>query len=413
MFWRAIGLLAAIFLLAALAALVGGEWGIRRPLAALRETARRLARGDLAARPVRTGPTLSEIAALSDSLSAMADAIAARETELRESERRFRDVAEAASDWIWETDEEDRYTYVSSRIENVTGLPASYYLGKRRADLLAESTTPAERGALLEAIASREPFRDVIHWFVRPNGRRRISTSGAPAFDESGRFRGYRGAAADVTEAHAAAERQKLLVAELEHRVKNTLATVISILAHSRAASASPEQFEQAVEGRVRALADAHGLLTARNWRGAELTELARVHLAPYAGAEGQGASLEGPSVLLAPNATLALGLALHELATNAAKHGALSVAGGRIELSWRISQEVEPRLSLSWREVDGPPVAEPSRRGFGRTLIERGLAYELGGRVELRFAAEGVVCTIELPLPASGRSAAPLAMTA
>lgn len=199
----------------------------------------------------------------------------------------------------------------------------------------------------------------------------------------------------DVTDRVLGDRQQKLLLDELNHRVKNSLATVQAIAHQTLRSSPKPEQFREAFESRLMALAATHDLLTATSWRGATLRDLLLSELQPFSPDKYQ---LSGPEVDLTPAETLALGLVLHELATNAAKYGALSAPGGCVRLVW---SRFEGRLDLEWREQDGPEVSVPTRRGFGSRLIERSLKEQLGGSARLDFAPSGLVCHIRLPLHA------------
>jgi two-component sensor histidine kinase len=201
----------------------------------------------------------------------------------------------------------------------------------------------------------------------------------------------------DVTDRVHAERQQKLLVDELNHRVKNTLATVQAIAAQTLRSTADMETFREAFESRLMALSATHDLLTATNWRSAGLRDVLRVEFRPY-GAERY--RLEGPEVSLTPAEALALGLLFHELATNAAKYGALSTSSGCVEIAWTTNDK---GLELTWRERGGPAVMAPTRRGFGSRLIERSLKGALAGDAVLEFAPTGLVCRIVLPL-AAGR---------
>lgn len=202
----------------------------------------------------------------------------------------------------------------------------------------------------------------------------------------------------DVSERKAAEERQRLLLSELNHRVKNTLTTVQSIANQTMLSSASPADFTEKFRGRLATLADAHNLLAQSNWEGAELTGILRKLLA----ADGNSGdiTISGPVVLLRPQAALSLSLILYELTTNARKYGALSERDGRLAVSWSVAgRDGGRRLDLNWLERDGPPVAAPAKAGFGKTLIEQGLKG-VGGQSILEFDARGVSCRILLPLP-------------
>ncbi len=209
----------------------------------------------------------------------------------------------------------------------------------------------------------------------------------------------------DVTAHVSARESLKLLIGELNHRVKNTLATVQSIAAQTLRESATIPEARRALDARLLALASAHDVLTRGYWEGALIRDIVAGSLGAY-GAKGEESriSLEGPDILLLPRAALALAMALHELATNAAKYGALSNAAGRVELRWAI---VDGNcLSLKWTEKGGPLVNAPQKRGFGTRLIEYGLAQDLGAEIRLDFAPAGLICSINAPLDGIRKSA-------
>jgi two-component system CheB/CheR fusion protein len=187
-------------------------------------------------------------------------------------------------------------------------------------------------------------------------------------------------------------EQQKLLTKELAHRIKNSMAVIQSIARQTL--RDAPKPVAKAFTGRIQSLAAAHEILIQKGWSDASLKELARLQLAVAQGRVGLG----GPDVTLPPILATSLGLVLHELLTNATKYGALSVPGGVVELSWNATgHNGQRRVLLTWKERGGPPVIAPDRQGFGSTLIERSLP---GATVERRFEREGLVCTIDLPLP-------------
>ncbi|MBS0644097.1 MAG: PAS domain-containing protein [Proteobacteria bacterium] len=202
----------------------------------------------------------------------------------------------------------------------------------------------------------------------------------------------------DVTEQKQWARRQQLLLGELNHRVKNTLAVVQAVARQTLRTTDSSEDFIKRFEGRLMALAEANGLLVDNNWQGADLADLARRQLAAYMGKDANQVRIDGEPIILPADQATPLGLVLHELATNAAKYGALSTASGSVRLHWTIVDGPQRQLRLVWQEQGGPAVTPPTRRGFGGTLIERSLA---GAAVRREFLPDGLVCTIELPLPA------------
>ena len=211
----------------------------------------------------------------------------------------------------------------------------------------------------------------------------------------------------ELAERRKVEKRQRLLLDELNHRVKNSLATVQSIVTQTIRTSSSPEEFRAAFQARLFALSQAHNLLTHSNWEGAPLTDLLAGELAPYAANGVARFEIAGEEVWLKPNVAVALGMVFHELAINAAQHGALSAPGGRVCVSWDVRPSPDgERLSVRWTETGGPAVSRPSRRGFGSRLIERGLAHELGGEVTLLFEPDGVRCVMDLPLGETAEAA-------
>jgi len=205
----------------------------------------------------------------------------------------------------------------------------------------------------------------------------------------------------DITERKAAEQRQKLLIDELNHRVKNTLATVQSLASQTARGAHTPSAFREGFEGRLIALSKAHDQLTIHHWESADLRELLSATLAPYAGVGADRVTLRGEDVVLRPRAVLTLAMAVHELTTNAAKYGALSVPSGQIEIHWRPvrGRNDRPMLLIDWTEQNGPTVDEPKTRGFGSKLIEGSIAAELGGSARLAFRPQGLQCEILVPV--------------
>ncbi len=204
----------------------------------------------------------------------------------------------------------------------------------------------------------------------------------------------------DITGQKRAEEHQRLLINELNHRVKNTLATVQSIASQTLRNAPSSEQARSDLEGRLFALSRAHDVLTRENWEGADLGEIVAQAIAPYRSRGESRFHCQGPGVRLSPQMSLALAMALQELVTNAAKYGALSNLTGEIHVTWLIDRSTSPpSLRLRWEERGGPPVGPPTRRGFGSRLIERSLAHDLQGKAIIEFAPAGVICTVDAPV--------------
>lgn len=313
-------------------------------------------------------------------------------------------------------------------------------------DRLGEVFPPAKEYAdvgagLLAVSVSREP-RDFVLWFrpeviqsvrwggdpekpveVGPNGIRLTPRKSFEAWSETVRGRSSPwlpsegDAAFDLRVSllevvlrridEAARERlrawqqEQLLMAELDHRVKNTLANIQALVSQTSRSASSLTDFTEGLNLRIRSMSRAHSLLTKSRWEGVSIEALIREELHSYE-AENPNFVVNGPAVLLAPKTALSLSLAIHELATNAAKYGALSVSSGRIDVTWQYG--IGEELNLLWRESGGPVVGAPSRRGFGSTLIERALSIETGGKSVLTFDPAGVSCLITLPASAVER---------
>jgi PAS domain S-box-containing protein len=234
---------------------------------------------------------------------------------------------------------------------------------------------------------------------IRPTGEMRwIEVRALITYGGDGRPCSMIGVYIDVTERKRAEEGRKFLNAELDHRVKNALATVTAVISHARQGSRSVAEFAAALKGRIRSMAATHELLSARRWSGISLAKLVRRELAPYA--NDNNIKISGPDVALRPEAAQPMAMVIHELATNAAKHGALSTKKGRVSIRWDRGRNGRPGpdLALEWQEVGGPPVSAPANSGYGTSTICDLIPYEFGGTVDLVFAPEGVRCRLKLP---------------
>jgi two-component sensor histidine kinase len=205
----------------------------------------------------------------------------------------------------------------------------------------------------------------------------------------------------DITESKQAEERQQLLIRELHHRVKNTLATVQAIVGSTARTASSIDEFYQGFVGRIVSLARTHNLLTEDLWQKAALEDLIQTELGPYEDEARNRVVIDGPHVELPSEAAVPIGMAIHELTTNAAKHGALSTFGGQVEVRWHVEPgEEQPVLHFSWVEHGGPKVSAPTRQGFGSRLLQRVLATQLQADVSMSFPEEGLRFTMTLPIP-------------
>jgi two-component sensor histidine kinase/PAS domain-containing protein len=271
------------------------------------------------------------------------------------------------------------------------------------ADLVA-SIHPDDRAMQAEAVAQamangtdlhveyRVTWPDGSEHWVRVNGRTRTGPDGQLSMV---------GVSQEITEHRLADERQDLLLRELNHRVKNTLATVQSVASLTRRSAENTDPAAwNAFMDRLHGLAKTHDLLTSTQWQGALLEDVLKNELDPYQDAMRQRIRLRGPRINLQPSAVLALGLAIHEMATNAVKYGSLSVPDGKVHVMWAItSGSASPALLVEWVESGGPLVKKPERQGFGTKLIQRGLAQQLGGEIKLDFAPAGIRCVITFPI--------------
>jgi PAS domain S-box-containing protein len=292
------------------------------------------------------------------------------------------------------------FTFVNRAFLEIVG--ARRLIGRTVAEALPEIPEQGFIQIMTRSMQTREPFvgRSMSVRLLRNDDdqleERFVDFVFQPIPGPDGASVGIFVEGSDVTDRVQAEQQQKLLVDELNHRVKNTLATVQSIAAQTLRTSPEPAAFRAAFEARLMALSATHDLLTASNWAQAQLRDVILVELRPH-GPERY--RLEGPDLSLTPGEALRLGLVFHELATNAAKYGALSNAAGRVLVRWRVEDGASaPRISLEWIESNGPPVTPPRGRGFGSRLIERSLGGDIGGEAALTFDPAGLRCQINLP---------------
>jgi PAS domain S-box-containing protein len=336
----------------------------------------------------------SEVAMARDVAERTWDALerAQAEQSLRDSEDHYRHAVELNPQVSWTSLPDGQLNRVSRRWRDWTG-------GAGTGDSWAEGLHPNDRQRTFDAwrhcVATGEPY-DIEHRVQYRDGRYRWARSRAfPRYNDKGEICLWYGTTEDIDERRRAEEHQRLLINELNHRVKNTLATVQAIAFQTLKGDIPLEEARRRFEARLMALSRAHNLLTEQNWGGAPLDRVVRDstgHL-PHDRFE-----VEGEPFWLGPRAALALALAFHELSTNAVKYGALSGEHGKVRISWAVEGQI---LRLQWKERDGPAVAEPAARGFGTRLIERGLASDLGGSARMRFESDGLLCLIEASVAA------------
>ena len=287
----------------------------------------------------------------------------------------------------------------NGEMEDIFGLPRGSFEGHTdhfRRRVVAEDLARIE-AETEAAVAAGKDHVTYAFRIYRPDGSIRWLEGAARfVFGEDGRPRRMVGTNADVTERKVWEEHQRLLINELNHRVKNTLAIVQAIAFQSFRAGAMPADAREGFEGRLAALSAAHDVLTRQSWEAGSIRNIVAEATAPHHAGDGR-LTAEGPDVDLEPKTAVALALAMHELATNAVKHGALSSPGGRVDIGWEVA---DGRLSIVWRESGGPPVRPARKQGFGARLLEQGLSAELAGSVTLDFRPEGLVCRMEALIP-------------
>ncbi len=257
-----------------------------------------------------------------------------------------------------------------------------------------------------EAIDGRGVLMQIADFEGGPRGEAYVDFIYQPVRDDTGAVVGIFVQGFDVSDTVRAAERQKLMIDELNHRVKNTLATVQSIAMQTARSHDDPRTFAQSFQSRLLALSHTHDLLTRSHWEGADLRDILQHETEAH---DEHRVILNGPPLPLEPAAALSLGMIFHELATNAAKYGALASEAGRVFIDWSVANQADRTLSIVWREVGGPPVVEPERRGFGTRLIERNIRHDLAGTAKLSYVTIGFTAEISVPLD-RGRQLEPTA---
>jgi PAS domain S-box-containing protein len=283
------------------------------------------------------------------------------------------------------------------------GDPNERFCGSHRMFRPDGSLLPHHQCPMADVLRTGISVREQEVHIERPDGLRGIALVDIEAIkDSGGNIVGAVNCFQDITDRKRSESQIVNLAREAEHRVKNILSTVLATVRLSRADTS--DDLKQLIEGRINALAMVHGLFVQSRWTGAELHSLATQELSPYSGETEKRVRIDGPPVVLEPNAAQAVAISLHELATNAAKYGSLSVADGRVEIAW--SCTADGRLNLRWTESDGPAAAPPTHRGFGTRIMEKMIGGQLGGQVRFDWRDQGLICEITLPLQTPQRPA-------
>ncbi len=320
--------------------------------------------------------------------------------EVREGRRVGRNVMEALPAALYTTDAEGRLLYYNKAAEELWGfapkLGEQYWCGSWKIYLPDGTLLPHDQCPMAVALKEKRAMIGPEAVAERPDGTRvPFLPHPSPIFDSHGTMIGAVNMLIDLTAQKQADAQQRGLIDELNHRVKNTLATIQALAAQTMRGTAS--HGAQEFEARLLTLSRVHDQLSRNAWEWADFTTIAQQAFVLLRGSANSNVKLDGPIVRLSPNSALALAMVLHELAANAARHGALSTPAGSLKLSWRVEGR---RLHIDWREQDGPAVSPPRKRGFGTRLLERSIVEELRGTARIDYPAAGVRCAMEIPLP-------------
>jgi PAS domain S-box-containing protein len=312
----------------------------------------------------------------------------------------LRSFVEAVPGVVYAKDADGRFLLANKGTSDLLGLDPELYIGRTDLDVLRDKEE-AERIMQTDRRIMTTGRQEQIEEHVRlADGTPAIWLSTkAPLRNAEGAIIGLIGTSVDITERRRAEERERMLAQEVDHRGKNLLAVVQSVVQLTQAETI--EDFVATVSGRIAALSRTHTLLAASRWNGAELAAIIREELAPFVGARAERVTIDGAQLNLRPDAAQTLALVFHELATNAAKYGALSTEAGQLRVHWTLDSAVSQtaQWNASWVEAGGPPVVAPTRRGFGSTIIQAGVERQLRGRLLKTWRPEGLLCEVSVPI--------------
>ncbi len=398
--WALVTTLALGFgLLSVLLAFLFGR-NLSDPVHQLVEGAGALGRGELV-RPVET--SIREVRDVGDALVHASETRRKMEQSLREGEDRLRLALASAGTGAWDWDLKTNVLTWDQRMRELWGLGPDDDVTY---DTFVSALNPEDRPATLEAIEAAQDPREPVEYDVeyrvkgvRDGVERWVAAKGGAHF-ASGKPVRMTGTARDVTERKQWEEHTQLLMREITHRSKNLLAVIQAMARQSKVGSRTVADFEARFSGRLQALAASHDLLVQRDWHGVPIAELVRSQLGHYLDEYASQIEITGSKVIVTPEAAQSIGLAVHELSTNAAKYGALSVPGGAVHVQWTCTNNggEEPRFQMVWTEQGGPPVSPPEQRGFGQVVMEQLTARALQGTADLQFRPEGVRWSLDIP---------------
>lgn len=330
-------------------------------------------------------------------INVAAEEITARkraEADLRASEQQFRTLADSMPQLVWMSDADGAIFWFNGLLSDFAVVPAEAIAGL---DWIMALAPDVARERWIECRDNGGPFEMEVRLRGSDGSQRPFLTRVIPLRDANGDLYRWIGTHIDISEQKQREEHVQFIAHELSHRSKNLLAMVMAIARQTARSAANVEEYQERFAERLAALSDSHDLLVKDQWRGAPFADLIATQLRPFADTGRSRIEAEGPPLVLRPNAVQYLGLAVHELATNASKHGALSDSHGQISIRWAADVKTGT-IQLSWRECDGPAVVPPRRRGFGHVVIEQIVPRALNGSGELAFPPDGVTWQFEFP---------------
>jgi len=336
--------------------------------------------------------------------------VARPQASLPEHERRFRKLFDALPAAVYTTDTAGRITYCNDAAVALWGyrppLGTSEWCGSWKLFWPDGTPLPHDQCPMALALKENRAVRGMEAAAERPDGTRvPFIPYPTPLHDEAGKLIGAVNMLVDITDRKQAEERQALLVRELHHRVKNTLATVQAIMGSTARSVDNIEDFKTALFGRIQSLSKTH-LLLADDPRAVNFDHILRSELDAFDDGSNERVVLSGPDVSLSAQVAVSLGIAVHELTTNAAKFGALSVFGGKVEVTWSVTIDATRRtLAFDWVESGGPPVVQPLRQGFGSRLLAFVLPGQIQAKTQIDYAPQGIRIHCALPLPGEKRA--------
>jgi two-component sensor histidine kinase/PAS domain-containing protein len=368
--------------------------------------------GAAGALPVAVWSSSISMGGLSVRLVTITDlSVQRRAEEIALAERFARSILEQATSAILVLASDGRITHASGMAEEIATTPP---VGRMFSDAFPlDVQTTAHAGIMsrftresLDTALATKPFHGVeVKLHNRSVSKRFFLLSAGPLLNDAKEPVGSVVTLTDITARKRAEDQQTMLVAELNHRVKNILAIVNSVAGQTVHASSSLASFSTAFSGRIKALALAHDVLTRTRWIGIGLSELLTAVLEPYQGTDRARVTLQGPPVLLPAQAVMSLSMVMHELATNASKYGALSVPQGTVTIDWTLRDNGTPRVDVTWIERGGPRIEPRGTSGFGTKLIDRVVGYDLDGKANLSFEPGGLRAVLSFPLKDDGTS--------